>query len=286
VIFSGLIYWIGFVLRAGELEWNELSMVDVLPDNERAVLRGQTYVSIYSPNNAHYDLASEQPFAALRGESVANFGRSLEGSRVAVTQHGNSFDADVFVPVWTSQLFVSDWLQPAPLPLAMTVSRQDSSWRVTVTNKMDRKLTGARLVLEGRVFDLGDLPPGQSKTFALERASGKLLGEWEMMNGQNFANAAQSRNNSFGNNERPISDLAAGSMAASFLSQMTTPANNWQTFSAPGGLDLGRYAVPGAGYGILLAWDPNDTLAAALNRFPVKRSNRNTLLRLVVPLNS
>ena len=46
VFFSALIYFIGFHLRAGELEWNELNVVDILPDNEQAVLRGQTYVSI------------------------------------------------------------------------------------------------------------------------------------------------------------------------------------------------------------------------------------------------
>ena len=56
VAFSGLIYLIGFHLRAGELEWNELNVVDVLPDLlpelPSAVLRGETYVSIYSPVNA------------------------------------------------------------------------------------------------------------------------------------------------------------------------------------------------------------------------------------------
>jgi len=70
--FSGLIYLIGFHLRAGELEWNELNVVDVLPDLQpdlpSAVLRGETYLSIYSPVNAHYQLGSVQPFATLRGE--------------------------------------------------------------------------------------------------------------------------------------------------------------------------------------------------------------------------
>jgi len=282
LIFSGLIYWIGFHLRAGELEWNELNLVDVLPDNDRAVLRGQTYVSIYSPVNAHYELAGEEPFATLRGEAMGNFGGGLEGSRVSVVQHGNNFEADAFVPVWTSQLYVSDWLQPAPLPLTMTATRQGSGWQVTVENKMDRKLAGARVVLEGRIYNVGELPAEQSKTFALDRAAGQLLGDWARQSSPSFLRAAQARRNSFGKNETGIPDLAASSMAASFLSQVNESANNWQTFSSPGDLDLSRYAVPG--YGILLAWDPDHDLTAALNRFPVKRSHRNTLLRLVVPL--
>lgn len=282
LVFSGLIYWIGFHLRAGELEWNELNLVDVLPDNDRAVLRGQSYVSIYSPVNAHYELAGEEPFATLRGEASGDFGVGLEASRVSVVQHGNNFEADAFVPVWTSQLYVSDWLQPAPLPLTMTATRQNSGWQVTVGNNMDRKLPGARIVLEGRIYNVGELPAEQSKTFALDRADGQLLGDWARQRSPLLLSAAASRSRSVGNNSAPITDLAGSSMAASFLSQANESANNWQTFSSPGDLDLSRYAVPG--YGILLAWDPDHALTAALNRFPVKRSHRNTLLRLVVPL--
>ncbi len=282
LIFSGLIYWIGFHLRAGELEWNELNLVDVLPDNDRAVLRGQSYVSIYSPVNAHYELAGEEPFATLRGETMGNFGGGLEGSRVSVVQHGNNFEADAFVPVWTSQLYVSDWLQPAPLPLTMTATRQGSGWQVTVENKLDRKLAGARVVLDGRIYNVGELAAEQSKTFALDRAAGQVLGDWARQSSQSFLNAASARRNSFGNNNAGITDLASSSMAASFLSQVNESANEWQTFSSPGDLDLSRYAAPG--YGILLAWDADHSLTAALKRFPAKRSHRNTLLRLVVPL--
>jgi hypothetical protein len=282
LIFSGLIYWIGFHLRAGELEWNELNLVDVLPGKERAVLRGQSYVSIYSPVNAHYELASEQPFATLRGEYQGYYGGNLEGSRVTVVQHGNNFDADAVVPVWTSELYVSDWMQPAPLPLTMTATRHDSGWQVTVENKLDRKLARVCVVLDGRMYELGTLPAEQSKTFTLERETGQLLRDWAQQNSRNFVGAAQARRNSFGNNEAGITDLATSSMAASFLSQVNQTANNWQTFSGPDDLDLSRYAGPG--YGILLAWDADHSVTAALNRFPVNRSHRNTLLRLVVPL--
>jgi hypothetical protein len=282
VVFSGLIYWIGFHLRAGELEWNELNLVDVLPDKGGAVLRGQTYISIYSPVNAHYELASTQPFATLRGESQSYYGGNMENSRATVVQHGNNFDADVVVPVWTSELYVSDWLQPAPLPLTMTATRQGSGWQVTVENKMDHKLSASYIVLDGLVYELGVLPAEQNKTFILERESGQPLREWVQDTSRFFIVAAQARRNSFGNNEAEPPDLAPGSMAASFISQVNQSAINWETFSGPDDLDLSRYAT--AGYGILLAWDPDRSLTEALNRFPVNRQHRNTLLRLVVPL--
>jgi len=36
LLFSGLIYFIGFALRSGKTEWNELHVVDVFPSGERA----------------------------------------------------------------------------------------------------------------------------------------------------------------------------------------------------------------------------------------------------------
>ena len=48
VLFSLLIYFIGYKLRAGETEWNELHVVDVLAHGGGAELRGRTCASIYS----------------------------------------------------------------------------------------------------------------------------------------------------------------------------------------------------------------------------------------------
>src|SRR5205085_4218911 len=85
--FSVLIYLIGYKLRAGETEWNELHMVDVIPLGQQADLRGRTYASVYSPVNAKYKLASEQPFASLPGEFLGNYGRGgQEASRASVMQ--------------------------------------------------------------------------------------------------------------------------------------------------------------------------------------------------------
>jgi hypothetical protein len=46
---------------------------------------------------------------------------------------------------------------------------------------------------------------------------------------------------------------------------------------------LTRFAE--AGYGILLAWDEGHTLNPPLNRFQPRRMRRNTLMRLVAPVN-
>ena len=42
--------------------------------------------------------------------------------KAAFLQKGDgSFKAEIFVPVWSSLLFVSDWWQPEPVPLSVTV---------------------------------------------------------------------------------------------------------------------------------------------------------------------
>jgi hypothetical protein len=286
VIFSGLIYYIGFRLRAGELEWNELSVVDVLPDSDRAVLRGETYVSIYSPNNSTYELAGEEKFAALRGESLGYLGGSQENTRAQIEQTGNNFVAQTYVPVWTSQLLVNDWVQPGPAPVKMSVKTAGEGWTVDVENKLDRNLPRCAIVLGGTYYDLGALKAGESKTFTFSRAVNQGVSVDEMARQYlgAFHDAVNSRHNSFGNNSVAVPDIAAGTIAASFIGYINRDnQNNWENFSAPDSLDLTRFAEKN--YAIFLAWDADHSLTSAMNKFEPKRVRRDTLLRLVEPVN-
>src|SRR5437773_12517418 len=85
-LFSLLIYYIGYKLRAGETEWSELHLVDILPRGEQAEWRGRTYASVYSPVNARYKVVGEQRQATLRGEFMSSWSGSQEGSRAEVLQ--------------------------------------------------------------------------------------------------------------------------------------------------------------------------------------------------------
>src|SRR6476646_8624289 len=90
VFFSLLIYFIGYKLRAGESEWNELHVVDVLASGSKAELRGRTYVSVYSPSNQRYNLDSQQRFATFRSE-FSGWGSPQSGERATVLQNGDTF---------------------------------------------------------------------------------------------------------------------------------------------------------------------------------------------------
>jgi hypothetical protein len=281
VLFSGLIYFIGFHLRAGELEWNELNVVDILPDHERAVLRGETYISIYSPVNSHYPIAGQQAFATMRGEYFGNYNGAQESSRAEILQRGNSFEAQAFVPVWSSQLYVTDWLQGADSPpVAMTVKPEAGGWKVTVENKSSHALSQTRVVLEGRVFEFGDLAAGQNKTLSLTRDKGELLGDFARQYANQFRNAVQARQKTFGNNAVNIPDIVTGAMATSFLTMINSDNQGWNDFAVSEALDLTRFTGPG--HGILLAWDAGHSVTEPFNHFEPKRLHRDTLLRLVV----
>jgi hypothetical protein len=134
-------------------------------------MRGRTFASIYSPVNARYNVSSEQPFATLRGEVMGNAVNAAESSRANVEQNGNSFNGTLTIPVWTSQLFVSDWLRQNPPPIAVT---QVSSDQIKVENRLDTPLQSVRLVVGDQVLELGDVPAKGEKVFSRKDARHRI----------------------------------------------------------------------------------------------------------------
>jgi hypothetical protein len=286
VLFSLLIYFIGYKLRAGESEWNELHVVDVLPEGEEAELRGQTYASVYSPSNQRYLLEGRQEFATLRSEFAGNYSGAQPGEKASFMQAGDgSFKAEIFVPVWTSQLFVSDWWQPAPVPLNVTVVPQGEQWQVTVENRTERALTNAQIVIEDYIMGLGEVPARESRTFTVSRANGTSLTSFVLRHSALFYGAVQAQQRVFGGGESGrIDDLANCSMAASFLSRLGGQQDSMQHFISPPGLDLS--AVVQHGNAVLLAWAGDYSPVKPLRQFTPRRSQQNTLWRVSVSVQS
>jgi hypothetical protein len=280
VVFSLLIYFIGYRLRAGETEWNELHLVDVLPTGEGAELRGHTYASVYSPVNATYRVESEQEFATFRGEFQTswNGGGGDQSEHAEVVQNGDNYKAEIFVPVWTSQLYVSDWWEPASLPLKLDVTSDGpDNYSVEVQNFRDRALTNAHLVIGNRMMELGELPAGQKKTFKLSRQQGMSLDDYVRRFGSGFQNAASERQRAFSSGSGRIDDLYDSSAAISFISHMSE-----ERFITPPGLDLS--AVLRQGNAVLLAWEPGYSPIKPVNQFPTRRSHKDTLWRIAAPI--
>jgi hypothetical protein len=282
--FSLLIYYIGNRLRAGETEWNELHLVDILPRTEQTAWRGRTYATVYSSSNARYRLASEQPVASLRSEFLGPSGGRQESGRVEATLKPNGFLADIAVPVWTSLLYISDWEQPAPAPVSARVVPQGNQVVITVQNHLTRPLAALRLGLGDRLYALGDLEAGQTRTLTLATTQGQALGEFVRQHSQRFLQAAQQRHQAFGREQSGLLDLTPDGVAAASL---ISAGGNYQgvqrSFVYPKGTDLAPLLA--RGQAVLFAWDGGQSaLDPGLPRFNPPRSARNTMYRLAVPV--
>jgi hypothetical protein len=280
VAFSLVIYLIGYKLRAGESEWNEIHLVDVLRNGEHAELRGRTYSSVYSPSNQRYRLQSQQPCATFRGEFAGLWGGQAT-EKATIVQNGDTFTAEIFVPVWTSQLFVSDWWQPAPMPLTVAVHPEGQGWQVKLDNQTDHKLTNLHLAIADHLISIpGDLGAGEAKTVTVSTEAGsQSLREFVASHAAPFQGAVQGRQHAFGESQAgQISDLPNGSIAASFLSQ--AGMHDGFTFIGASGLDLS--AVVDHGDAILFAWADDYSPVKPMYQFTPRRSHRHTLWRAAV----
>ena len=282
IFFSGLIYFIGYKLRAGESECTELHVVDALRNGDRAELRGRTFISIYAPANTKYPLASDLKFATFRGEFMAS-GGGQNSEAASILHTGDNFRAEIFVPVWTSQLYVSDWWHSGTMPFAVTLQAVgDDDWRLTVENRTDHAVTAAQLVVGENMFAVGELAAGQTKTLVLAKTNSVSLPEFVRANAQTYISQVQQRQYAFGSRSGgQIQDLTNASMVASFLGQQG-PQPHAQNFIAPPGLDLS--AVVAHGNAVLLAWSPDTSPVPPVNQVKFKRAAANTLWRIPVQI--
>ena len=283
VLFSLLIYFIGYKLRAGVSEWNEINIVDVFPRGAQAELHGSTFFSVYSPANARYPLASDQTYAVLRGESS----QGNQGSQSEIELHGNGFRAKIMIPVWTSQLFVQDWWQSGDLPLTATLTADPATLRIQLVNQLDRPLSELRLVAADRVFELGSLPANQTTNLVLAIHKGKaLLDYFSPVDFERMTTAVEQRRAAFrGGQNVELGDLARYASAACFYSQFKQQQNQatlYSKFYGPASLDLS--AVVKQGQAVLLAWDAKHAPNRAINQFNPLRFSRDTLFRWTMPV--
>ena len=280
VLFSLLIYFIGYKLRSGESEFNELHLVDVLRNGERAELRGRTFASIYSPSNAKFPLESRQKFATLRGEVLGYGAEATE--RAAVLQNGDSFKAEVFVPVWTSQLYLSDWWQSGAMPFDVTIKPLADGWTVTIHNNTDHAIKTGQLVIEGRAVPVEEVAGGQTATIKVARDQGLALRDFVRQHGQNFQHVVEQRQTAFGaSTGGRLNDVAHAAMAASFVTQLRQE-QPYNSFVVPPGLDLTR--VIENGNALLLVWTPDYSPVPGMNQFKPRRVAQNTLWRIPIPM--
>jgi hypothetical protein len=282
VLFSLLIYFIGYKLRAGETEWNELNIVDVLPRGDKVDLRGETYVSIYSSGNATYPISGQQGHAALRPEAADMHNGGGRNDRLKIVQHGNTYKAEVFVPVWTSLLYTSEWYKTNDTPFLASVTRSGNGFQLEIENYLNRPLSELRVVAGQSIFEVGDIAANAKKVIPLEPTKGANVRQFVRENGTYYQRAVETRRQVLGDTSggrlenRPVTTVTVSLL--SYLEDQQ-PGRN---FISPPGLDI----VPQVerGDAVIFAWLPNFSLAEKMNNFSPPRFKQDTMLRLTVPI--
>lgn len=284
-LFSLLIYFIGFKLRSGQREWNELHVVDVIPQaGGQAALRGHSFGSVYSPANDSYRLLVKSPLAGVRAEFGRLTGASLDSGRVAVRVRATEVEADVFVPVWTSQLNVVEWLDFDSPPLTATAAPDGKRGTIRIANQTQRRFEAVWVVDErGYLHRYGELAAGASVDRDLTRTGdGQPIQNYVIERNPEFQTAVSRRAEAFGSNERAhIDDWPGAAVAASFASYLSLNNGESRDFIYPNGFDL--TGLVRRGEIVVLAWMPNESVLPPLNQFEVTHQKKGTLFRLVVP---
>ncbi len=282
VVFSLLIYFIGYRLRAGELEWNEFHLVDVLQQTEgQARLRGRSYSAIYSPSNARYQVGCGEPTATFRPEFHGASSGGQSGIEAEILTGDAGLQTQFFVPVWTSQLHVTEWTHSGSMPLSVRITRDGGAPRVEIRNQGERQVEQLWLVSDGQIRDLGELGGGDTVSEPVAGVIGTPLETFVVDQSRSYQHALSTRKDALGETFR-LDGLETHSAVCSFLSLLPEEGNGNRNFLFPRGTDLSAHLQRGDV--VVMAFVPDYAPVPELNRFKVSRASRGTLVRFVLPV--
>ncbi len=284
VLFSLLIYFIGYRLRAGDVEWNELHIVDAVPTGQTAKLRGRSYMSVYSPANAEYNVQCPFPDSALRSRFLGPNRGGQEVGKSDTLLSASGAKARISVPVWMNQLHVADWTHTAPSPFAARlVEHSPNKIAIRLENRGTQAIEAIGIAAKGRFLRIEGLAPGESRTEHLFPHSGRTLRQFIRQGGRDYSKALESQQRHLGDTFR-IDGTDLHSMVFAFISHWEEDAAGGRGFLFPNGMELSPAAERGEV--ILLAYCPDLAMIPWLNEFSAIRKNRATLLRLVLSPNT
>lgn len=240
VLFSITIYIIGYRLRAGKLEWNELSIIDVLNGGKQPVWRGKTYGSLYSPQNARYPLAVTNAIASLRGEARGYYGNTDGSESYGLTQVGNGFAGEITVPIWVSQLCVSDWMKPGSPSFSVSAEPTANGHKIRVNNLLNRTVGPAVIAVGRRMIRIETIKAGEQVAVDITESGASKLITTELAGlNQGLAQAVGVRSSSFDTGNAGNRPAMQGAFPAiGFFEELNQNAELHSSFTAPDGINL------------------------------------------------
>ena len=288
IFFSFLIYYIGYRLRAGQLEINELHVVDVLPGDQVA-LRGRSYASIYSPSNKDYLMGGSLALGAFRNES-SSFSNGAGNQPLLIGLSPGKLEAKARVPIWTSRLFSSEWVSGSEVNIQASVTKQNfDTYQLEILNGLRKPIVGAAFVaLQRIVYDESiNITPGERGLLELKRSDSKVR---DVISGfsSNIRNSIQSRNRAFGNAELSRMDLGLmnivtgsfpGMLELEGIKQFKKDVNQ---FDSSGGMDISEYLERDGS--VLFVFVEDQSPISSTGLFESKLRKSHSLYRIPIKL--
>jgi hypothetical protein len=213
ILVSGAAYWAAYRIKGTELRVNQIDMVDV--DIPSKMVRGSSFVALFSPQNRDYDFAvvpkplhpDSKPGAVETRASwfgapeVGPRGMNGGGRGISFGSGGYRYEpigvpsrlTGVRVPIWSTKAFTARWFAHAdgePIvesDLAPSgIDRLDG----TITNRLDVPLKDAVLAFNSQVYyNLGTIAPGATVRVELTQDR-KLSGHLRDLQGAYYDPAA------------------------------------------------------------------------------------------------
>ena len=288
IFFSFLIYYIGYRLRAGQLEINELHIVDVLPGDQVA-LRGRSYASIYSPSNKDYLMGGSLALGAFRNES-SSFSNGAGNQPLIIGLSPGKLEAKARIPIWTSRLFSSEWVSGSEVNIQASVTKQNNdTYQLEILNGLRKPIVGAAFVaLQRIVYDESiNITPGERGLLELKRSDSKVR---DVISGfsSNIRTSIQSRNRAFGNAELSRMDLGLmnivtgsfpGMLELEGIKQFKKDVNQ---FDSSGGMDISEYLERDGS--VLFVFVEDQSPISSTGLFESKLRKSHSLYRIPIKL--
>ena len=180
VLFSAGAYWGAGRLKGDKLRINQIDLVDFDAASQR--VRGTSWLNVFSPETATYDLALSPRLAATDpAEPVESLwswlgmpGPALGGMEQTASIAANTLGAYRFsplldatlgapIPVWSTKSFTSRWrCEASPRLEWRLTSGVDGMAAGSITSRLDAPLTDCLLVSGRWAYKIGEFAPGQT----------------------------------------------------------------------------------------------------------------------------
>jgi hypothetical protein len=203
---------------------------------------------------------------------------------MTVLHRDQGFVGELAVPVWTSQLLVSDWQGSNSPPVSARLAGSPNQFRIHVENHLDRPLQEMRLAFQGRIHELGDLGARGKVELSLAELPARSLREFVFQNTSALVSSAQQRQFAFGaNNQHWPEPSATVAAALSFTTHSSVGSGpRPPQLAAPADLDCS--SLVDRGDAVLLVWVPDYAPVPTIRQFETTRGRQNTLFRLCLAL--